>query len=117
MRRFSGRFCAKAQLNGGTVIKVPPAYTSQTCPVCGHCEAKNRPTQTKFKCLCCGHTDNADLVAALNILARGLNRVSACGESGGNARTQVNSGRLFETGSGQQQEPIEDDHEACPVTQ
>ena len=54
------------------------------------------------------HTDNADHVAALNILARGLNRVSACGESGGNARTQVNSGRLFETGSGQQQEPIEE---------
>jgi len=28
--------------------------------------------QAKFKCLCCGHTDNADHVAALNILARGL---------------------------------------------
>ena len=98
----------KTQLYGGTVIKVAPAYTSQTCPVCGHCEAKNRPTQAKFQCLCCGHTDNADHVAALNILARGLNRVSACGESGGNARTQVNSGRLFETGSGQQQEPIEE---------
>ena len=54
-------------------------------------------------------TDNADHVAALNILARGLNnRVSACGEFGGNARAQVNSGRLFETGSGQQQEPIEE---------
>ena len=64
--------------------------------------------QRLFKCLCCGHMDNADHVAALNILARGLNRVSACGESGGNARTQVNSGRLFETGSGQQQEPIEE---------
>ena len=48
-------------------------------------------------------------MAALNILARGLNnRVSACGEFGGNARAQVNSGRLFETGSGQQQEPIEE---------
>ena len=99
----------KTQLYGGTVIKVAPAYTSQTCPVCGHCEAKNRPTQAKFKCLCCGHTDNADHVAALNILARGLNnRVSACGEIGGNAQSQVNSGRLFETGSGQQQEPIEE---------
>lgn len=31
-------------------------------------------------------------VPPLNILARGLNCVSACGESGGNARTQVNSG-------------------------
>ena len=105
---FFAKLDWKAQLNGGTVIKVPPAYTSQTCPVCGHCEAKNRPTQAKFKCLCCGHTDNADHVAALNILARGLNRVSACGEFGGNARAQVNSGRLFETGSGQQQEPIEE---------
>lgn len=106
---FFAKLDWKAQLNGGTVIKVPPAYTSQTCPVCGHCEAKNRPTQAKFKCLCCGHTDNADHVAALNILARGLNnRVSACGEFGSNARAQVNSGRLFETGSGQQQEPIEE---------
>lgn len=106
---FFAKLDWKAQLNGGTVIKVPAAYTSQTCPVCGHCEAKNRPTQAKFKCLCCGHTDHADHVAALNILARGLNnRVSACGEFGGNARAQVNSGRLFETGSGQQQEPIEE---------
>lgn len=31
-------------------------------------------------------------VPPLNILAHGLNCVSACGESGGNARTQVNSG-------------------------
>ncbi len=51
------------------LLEMNPQYTSQTCSRCGFIDAANRPTQAKFKCLACGHTDNADVNAALNILA------------------------------------------------
>ena len=54
--------------------EVNPAYTSQTCPACGHVERGNRNGE-KFKCLSCGHADNADLNAAQNILQRFLGGV------------------------------------------
>ena len=57
--------------HGGYVTKVNPAYTSQTCPSCGHCEKENRPTQAEFKCRQCGYTNNADVVGAINVLNRG----------------------------------------------
>ena len=57
---------------GGWVIAVQPANTSRTCPECGHVDAGNRITQAQFKCLACGHAENADLVAAKNILSRGM---------------------------------------------
>jgi putative transposase len=43
--------------------------------------AENRLTQAKFDCVDCGHADNADVVGAMNVLARG-HRVAACGEEG-----------------------------------
>ena len=52
------------------VRKVNPAYTSQTCHQCGHVDKKNR-NGTDFKCTACGHVDDADVNAALNILAFG----------------------------------------------
>ncbi len=55
-----------------TIIKVPSAYTSQTCNKCGHTDKTNRKTQTKFHCVKCDHRANADLNAALNILASGI---------------------------------------------
>ncbi|HAH1170596.1 TPA: IS200/IS605 family element transposase accessory protein TnpB [Escherichia coli] len=69
----------KAAWRGGFVIAVPPAYTSQTCPCCGHVSADNRQTQARFACVECGFEENADVVGAINILARG-HRVLACGE-------------------------------------
>lgn len=66
---------------GGKVIDVPPQYTSQTCPVCGCVKPGNRRSQEVFRCLECGHQDNADFVAACNILAAG-HAVSACGDTG-----------------------------------
>lgn len=59
---------------GGQVLAVPPAYTSQ-------------------RCTCCGHTANADVNGARNILAAG-HAVLACGE-------MVQSGRSLK------QEPTE----------
>ena len=51
----------------GDVIKVPAWNTSRTCAECGHTEKDNRRTQAHFRCLACGHTDNADANAARNI--------------------------------------------------
>lgn len=60
----------KAECAGRTVIRVDPRYTSQACNQCGHTCKENRMSQAKFKCVQCGHEQNADVNAALNILAR-----------------------------------------------
>lgn len=62
----------KAAWCGGKVLRVSPAYTSQTCPRCGLTDEGNRPTQALFSCLWCGHEDNADVNAACNVLRRGI---------------------------------------------
>ena len=62
----------------GTLIKVDPKNTSRTCPCCGFVSADNRKTQANFECVDCGFVENADVVGALNVLARG-HRVIACG--------------------------------------
>jgi predicted RNA-binding Zn-ribbon protein involved in translation (DUF1610 family) len=81
---------------GGWLIAVPPQNTSRTCPACGHVWADNRPTQTRFACVECGYEENADVVGAINILARG-HRVAACGElvqSGRSAKQEPTYKRL-----------------------
>ena len=70
----------KLNWNGGMLIAVPPQCTSRTCPVCGHVSVDNRHTQARFACVECGFEEHADVVGAINILARG-HRVAACGES------------------------------------
>ena len=57
----------KAELYGVPLTIVKPAYTSQTCSTCGHCEKKNRKSQELFLCMSCGHTENADFNASKNI--------------------------------------------------
>jgi len=49
------------------LVEVPPAYTSQRCPACGHVEKGNR-RGAMFQCLVCGHNQHADIVGAQNIL-------------------------------------------------
>ncbi len=57
----------KAALVGVLVVDVNPAYTSQTCSRCGHCEKANRKSQARFLCVRCGFACHADLNAAENI--------------------------------------------------
>ena len=71
----------KLNWNGGILVPVPAHYTSQTCPACGHVANENRQTQARFECVDCGHEENADVVGAMNVLARG-HRVTSCGEDG-----------------------------------
>ena len=54
------------------VIKINPAYTSQACSACGHISKENRTSQAVFKCVACGHAENADINVARNILASGI---------------------------------------------
>jgi putative transposase len=53
----------------GRVEKVSPAFTSQTCSVCGIRDREARESQASFRCRSCGHTGNADVNAARNIAA------------------------------------------------
>jgi putative transposase len=80
--------------NGGELLAVPPQYTSQRCSCCGTVSKENRLSQSKFACVACGYQANADVNAAMNILAAG-HAVLACGE-------MVQSGRSVK------QEPTEE---------
>ena len=62
----------KAEETGRELVAVRAAYTSQTCPSCGHVAAENRPTQAEFRCHGCGHEAHADINAAINIHRAGL---------------------------------------------
>lgn len=64
---------------GGSVLAVPGRNTSRKCPVCNHISPDNRKTQAIFICVICGYENNADIVAAINVLAAG-HAVLACGE-------------------------------------
>ncbi|STW38548.1 Gifsy-1 prophage GlpA [Klebsiella pneumoniae] len=48
------------------------------CACCGHTAKENRLSQSRFECLECGYTENADVNGARNILAAG-HAVLACG--------------------------------------
>lgn len=67
---FRAMLAYKLADRGGRLIEVPAAYTSQTCPVCGHVHPDNRKSQAAFVCVVCGHQANADTNAAINILRR-----------------------------------------------
>lgn len=64
----------KAKQNQSSVIKVNPAYTSQSYPACGHIEKANRNKkccgQAKihlFNCKNCGYKSNDDRIEAMNL--------------------------------------------------
>lgn len=55
------------------VKKVNPAYTSQTCPKCGHTEKSNRNKRLHiFCCKNCGYKSNDDRIGAMNLHRMGI---------------------------------------------
>lgn len=68
-----GWFQIEAMLNYKVfkLIKVNPAFSSQTCSVCRTVDKRSRKSQASFVCVACGHRDNADTNAASVILSRG----------------------------------------------
>ena len=64
----------KAELYRHKVIAVPPKYTSQTCPKCGHIHKGNRNKKTHtFCCKNCSYTSNDDRIGAMNLYRKGIN--------------------------------------------
>ena len=56
---------------GGELVEVDYRKTSQRCSVCGYTGRENRTEQALFRCMVCGHEENADVNAARNILTAG----------------------------------------------
>ena len=62
----------KAEALGGTFITAPYAYTSQSCNNCAEADENSRQSTAQFKCVHCGHEDDAQSNAAKNVLAVAL---------------------------------------------
>ena len=67
--KLTEKLMAELSWHGFPFVQVEPAYTSQTCPICGHLDKASRNGKI-FHCTCCGHTADADYVGSINIKAR-----------------------------------------------
>lgn len=83
----------KAARAGKAVFKIAPNGTSQECAKCHHTHPDNRKTQAEFKCVKCGHVDNADHNAAEVIKYRTVKLVVHAG-------TVLSSNGRLDTGRG-----------------
>ena len=63
---------------GVATVAVPPEYTSQNCSSCGEVVEKSLSTRTHV-CPHCGHVQDRDHNAAINILKKGLSTVGHTG--------------------------------------
>ena len=62
--RIAEKIGYKAELVGIKVVSVSEAYTSQTCPKCGH---RKKPTNRNYHCKQCDFKYHRDGVGAINI--------------------------------------------------
>jgi len=69
---FHNLLSYKIEERGGALVKVYPAYTSQTCSCCGTIDASSRKSQAEFDCIACGFVSHADVNAAINIRDAGF---------------------------------------------
>jgi putative transposase len=78
--RFEQALTSVSRYTGTQVVKVPAAFTSLRCSVCGRVDPKSREGQPVFRCTSCSRRQHADVNAAKNILVAGL-AVTACRET------------------------------------
>ena len=86
------------QVHSIPVIAVEPAFTSQDCSVCGTRVKKSLSVRTHV-CSGCGLVLDRDHNAAINILARALNRTGGHTETGSPSRGRNASGQTTSTRS------------------
>lgn len=67
---FAEKLAYKLEERGGALVKINPAFTSQTCSDCGAVDSRSRKSQAAFECTSCGFAANADHNAAIIILRR-----------------------------------------------
>lgn len=67
--RLQEKLMSELEWHGCPFLEVEPAFTSQTCPVCGNLNRENRDGKI-FHCTYCGYEDDADYVGSINIRAR-----------------------------------------------
>ncbi|WP_259066491.1 RNA-guided endonuclease InsQ/TnpB family protein [Salinibacter ruber] len=65
--KFERMLTYKAQLRGMTVERASEAYTSQSCPNCGH---RHKSSNRNFDCPSCSFEGHRDVVGARNILRK-----------------------------------------------
>ena len=86
---FNEMLSYKAESAGGFVCKVSPKFTSQTCSNCGRKPKERIELSVRmYECLACGHKEDRDVNAAINVL-----RVGLTGTLAGRAEAQE-EGRL-----------------------
>ena len=75
---FFAQLLGKAEEAGRAVVRVNPAYTSQTCSACGH--RQEIPLSVRiYECPACGLVIDRDHNGSMNILAAGLEAVGRHG--------------------------------------
>ncbi len=75
MGRFASHLEQAAKRQGVLVVRCNEAYTSKTCPKCGHVHKKLGGSKVHF-CPACGNLAPRDWVGAFNILLRALQAVA-----------------------------------------
>jgi len=70
-RKMFERLAAKAQENRVLLVTGHPFQTSRECPACRCASELNRRGE-QFRCVACGHTEDADGVGAGNVRSRAL---------------------------------------------
>jgi putative transposase len=78
--QFAKYLSYKAENAGRKLIRVNPAYTSQTCSKCGHRESIKLSDRI-YTCSCCKVSIDRDYNASLNILSLGLQTLGFTPES------------------------------------
>lgn len=70
-KKLGNRLQQICEENGVRIILKDPSYTSQRCYLCGNIDRRNRRGD-KFLCLKCGHADDADHNASMNLEYLGM---------------------------------------------